>query len=448
MSRRARWISVLLALGLLGGLFGAAYFTSEDGATESFFLRRTTVRLWYDDASLTDFLNDAAVAYGETQNEVRIEPTLITENEYIKKVNDASVEGDVFPDLYITRNNELERCYKGGIAAKIEDDVHFVDTAFFPQAALDAVTFHGNIVAYPLCYETSALLYNREILESMAQARGQTLEETVPKTMPDLISLANDYVAPENVKAVFKWDVSDIFFNYYFVGNYMNMGGAAGDESDQIDVYNEKTIQCMEVYQQLNRFFAVDTRDDDYDEVLQDFAEGKIVFTIATTDAVAKLQNGVEYGVTAAPDPTGDLAGKTMSVTDCVVINAYSEHQAEAAAFSRYMLYQCMGDFYARTGRAPAQVGVGSGDSHMSGFYAAYTDSVPITKLRAASNFWMLLENTFSKIWDGADANDALHEMAQELMIQMTGTKNYVVEKLPDPPQIDIASQLPDEDGQ
>ncbi|MBR4020523.1 MAG: hypothetical protein IKI99_04350, partial [Firmicutes bacterium] len=42
----------------------------------------------------------------------------------------------------------------------------------------------------------------------------------VPLTIDDILDFADQYDAPGNVDAIFEWDVSDIFYNYFFVGNY------------------------------------------------------------------------------------------------------------------------------------------------------------------------------------------------------------------------------------
>ena len=98
------------------------------------------------------------------------------------------------------------------------------------------------------------------------------------------------------------------------------------------------------------------------------------------------------------------------------------------------------------SGKALAQAGYVYSDPHMNGFYEAYVDSIPIMKLREASNFWMLLENTFATVWDGADANTALRSLTQQVMVQISGTENYQVPELPDPKEISIRSELEEED--
>ncbi len=132
-----------------------------------------------------------------------------------------------------------------------------------------------------------------------------------------------------------------------------------------------------------------------------------------------------------------------MSVTDCFVVNGYSEQQNAANSFIQYVLYSQMSDFYARTGKAPAlsSYDYSATDDHMTGFCKSYDASAPITKLREASNFWMLMENAFAKIWDGADSNDTMHDLYEQLMVQITGG-SVTVNRLPDPERIDISAQL------
>ena len=62
------------------------------------------------------------------------------------------------------------------------------------------------------------------------EAIAQRAEELIPTTIDGILSFADSYNAPEQVEAVFRWDVSDIFYNYFFVGNYADVGGPYGDD--------------------------------------------------------------------------------------------------------------------------------------------------------------------------------------------------------------------------
>ena len=54
----------------------------------------------------------------------------------------------------------------------------------------------------------------------------------------------------------------------------------------------------------------------------------------------------------------------------------------------------------------------------------------------------MLLENTFSQVWDGEDPNEQLRQLCQQLLIQMTGQDNVQVETISNPAYVDIRSEL------
>ena len=170
------------------------------------------------------------------------------------------------------------------------------------------------------------------------------VEEILPKTINDILSFADEYDAPEQVEAIFKWDVSDIFYNYFFVGNYIDVGGSAGDRSDSINIYNEDAIRCMRVYQNLNQFFSIDTVEISYNDILQDFIDGKIVYTVVTTDALEKIEeakeNGefqYEYGTSLIPDVNEELISRSLSETQCLIVNLYSTNKDMANDFAIYL---------------------------------------------------------------------------------------------------------------
>ena len=114
--------------------------------------------VWYTDDSLTDYMEAASVAYNEMYG-VRVLPRLQSGDEYLEHINEASILDDGMPDLYVITNDMLERAYLGGLAVKADNLV--VNENHFSKAALEAVTYRDNPVAYPFYFETSAMLYNR-----------------------------------------------------------------------------------------------------------------------------------------------------------------------------------------------------------------------------------------------------------------------------------------------
>lgn len=502
MTLRKRLITILVIALCVGGVYAAGHFRlpvrqSEETETEDdvLFGHRETLYLWYTDEALTDYLNSVAVAYSEYQDEVRVMPVYTSGREYLETVNQASLHTEDIPDLYIVSNDSLEKAYLAGLASEVRLPEGVLPMEqWFPETAVHAVTYGERQIAYPFYFETSCFLYNRTYLEEWARAQleaeqdavaaeeaqrqiddgqepeeesGQAgdstendaalsgiseqavadrVEQVLPDTIDDILTFADVYDAPEQVEAVFKWDVSDIFYNYFFVGDAIDVGSVNGDRADSIHIYNEDAIKCMRVYQALNQFFSIDTKEINYDSVLQDFMDGKIVYTVATSDALSKIEAAkaeggfvYEYGVSMLPDVSEDLRSASLSVTQCVVVNGYSVKKKMANDFAVYLTQYASEMLYARTGKLPANdAGDTYADANREAFWQEYKYSVPMPKLVETSNFWVELEITFARIWGGEDANNALKALSEKIMAQVTGgeyTEQY----------IDVPEEVPEE---
>lgn len=424
MHGKKKLLSLLLVVVLLAGAAVAARVipaSMEEESAATTFASGDTLYFWYADDALTDFLTNVSASYYNEKG-VHVIPVLHTGLEYLEEINDASVhpgdETPQMPDLYIISNDSLEKAYLAGLATQTRDEGRICNTDTFPQTALDAVTYGGKYVAYPFYYETSALLYNKTYM--------QESEKEVPVTIDDILAFADEYDAPEQVEAVFKWNVSDIFYNYYFIGNYMVAGGEAGDDPSQIDIDNARTRECLQVYQNLNQFFSIDTAEVTYDTVLQDFIEGKIVMTVATSDAVARLEEAraegafaYEYGIAKMPDLRTDLKGRSLSVTNAVVVNGFSEKVEAANEFAAYLTKEKADELYENTGKIASRYGISYENKSINAFMDEYESSISMPKMLGTSNLWVQLEICFSRIWNGEEVEPLLSALAEQIRRQM-----------------------------
>lgn len=488
LKKRLTAVLALVLVLAIAVIVGNSGMTLPEKSQDSAFHKKETIYFWYTDDALTDYVNSAAVNFGETYG-VRVIPVLKSGMEYLEAVNEASLDDTVAtPDVYLLSNDSLGKAYMAGLAAKVQDG-GVCDNTHFPKAALSAVTCDGQIVAYPYYYETSTYLYNKTYLEDFirakAEAEAQTdgqdvqsgedgqeaqstedgqdgadgqeasdaqsgaeetaalvdevaLQQLLPKTMDELLSFADAYDAPENVEAILKWDVADIFYNYYFIGKYMVVGGEAGDDASQIDIYNLETIQCLKAYQKLNQFFYIEPDTVSYDSVLQEFIEGKIVFTVVTNDALARLEQAkedgsmtFEYGIMPVPQISDTLEGRSLSVTNAVVVNGYSDKQALANRFAKYLTTEYVDTLYSRTGKSAASYDAPYENENLSKFMAEYEKSIPMPKMIETSNFWVQLEILFAKVWNGENINDLVRTLSEQMMTQVTGqpyTEEYIEE--------------------
>ena len=254
------------------------------------------------------------------------------------------------------------------------------------------------------------------------------IQEYLPKTIEDIQTFGDMYDAPEQVESVFKWDVTDIFYNYFFIGNAINMGGENGWDTEQVDIYNLNAIRSMTAYQNLNNFFSIDTSAISYESTLNDFMQGKVVFTVATSDAVAALeqakQDGTfayEYGFVTTPSFKEEEPSSSLSVTNCVAINGYSTNQEVANDFARYLTCEYNEILYDRSGKVSAQKDMEYPYDALQVFAREYETSVPIPKMLETGNYWLKLEALFAEIWNGADANEELKTLSEQIKYQITG---------------------------
>lgn len=267
--------------------------------------------------------------------------------------------------------------------------------------------------------------YESRFSDEQIEAR---VQQILPATIQDIETFADNYDAPEQVEGVFKWDVTDIFYNYFFVGDAIDMGGDAGWDTSRIDIYNVDAIKNMRVYQELNQFFSIDTSESDYEAILNEFMEGKMVFTMATTDAVFKLEHArddglfaYDYDIAMTPDIGEGRGTRSLSMTSCVVVNGYSEHREEANDFACFLTSEYNDILFARSGKVSAAKGVDYGYEALDKFAQGYEKSISMPKMIETSNFWVKLEVVFSQIWNGADANEKLKELSEGIMEQVTG---------------------------
>ena len=453
--------------------------TQDTGERLQLFRGKETIYCWYSDEALSGYINAAAVSFGE-QNKVRVIPVLTSDSEYLEAVNQETLHSAQIPDIYLLSSDSLEKAYLAGLATKVPDTEGICDTDHFSRAALAAVTYDDKIIGYPVYFDTRALVYNEdylrtwatqqaekelsgssdndepvgegeEIIEEDSLPEDQTTDQVtadeatvnalaeqyfakaLPSTVDDLLNIADTFDAPEGVEGVMKWDVNNIFYNYWIVGNYMIVGSDPGDDRNDININNPETIQCLEVYKALNQFFFIESDTVTYDSVIQDFIDGKTMFTIGTTDVVKRLEDAkadssltFNYGIARMPDVSAELQSRSLSVTGAAVINGYSEHKELADRFAAYLSEEYADGLYERSGKMPASIHAAENADNgaLTIFANEYADSVSLPKMLETGNFWMQLEVLFSKVWNGEDVTTLVQQLADNMSQQLGNTEN------------------------
>ena len=378
--------------------------------------------LWYTDEKLNPYLVEAAEEF-EQQNHVEITLQLVTAVDYIEHINTASISDLGGPDLFITSSELLEKARLAGLTVENDSFTERELEDAFPQQALNAASCGGRLMAYPFYFETCCLLYNKNYVDA------------APVTIDDILAYADSYEGGDetaDVENIFKWNVADIFSNFFFIANYVNLGGPTGDDPSQVQLSADEITACLQYYQSLNAFFAIDAEEVTTENVLQEFIDGKTVYTIAKTDAIAAIDKALAaeeetvsgdgdrfYGIAQVPDLTAELATKGLSVTNSVVVNAYSAQRELAKSFARYLTFEKAEDLYGLTDKMPVRLGVEYENPEMMVLLDQYENSVEVPKLTDLSNYWIEMEIAFANIWQGSDAAAEADAVAQEMLQQL-----------------------------
>ena len=429
---------IVLVVGALSysGLNGLGYHVLTQSAEEG------TVNFWYTNDVLTNYYNNVASVYNKTHRGANVVPKLVSASEYIEQIYKVSRGEEVYPDIYVVTSDAMEKAYLSGLTRPVENEKAVQKN--FPKVAVEAASYNGILQGYPFYFDTSTLVYNKTLLEEIAYdqfelnalEKGESTEDLVvteeqiamlvdimiPETIDELIEFSNNLEAPEGMDTLFKWNINDVFYNYFYLGEYTTLS------SDEIDIYNEETVACIEIFKHLTEYFFMDAETVSTDSILQEFKSGTMLFTIMDSESAVELEkakaNGeisFDFDYALIPDPSSELRGRPLSVTNVVVVNGYTDYPETAVDFAEFLTMEnyCTDQLYEKTGYLPAYAKSATSTNMEVVFKKEYTESANMPNYMVTSNFWMLLENAFNQLWDGAETREVLYKLEQRLQNQI-----------------------------
>ena len=429
---------VVLAVGTLSysGLNGLGYHVLTQSTEEG------TVNFWYTNDVLTNYYNNVASVYNKTHRGANVVPKLVSASEYIEHIYQASHEKEEYPDIYVVTSDAMEKAYLSGLTKPIENENTIYKN--FPKVAVEAASYQGIVQGYPFYFDTSTLVYNKTLLEEIAydqfelqaQEKGENAENLnvteeqisnlvnimIPETIDELIEFSNNLEAPEGMDTLFKWNINDVFYNYFYLGEYTTLS------SDHIDINNEATVACVEIFKHLTEYFYMDAETVSTESILEEFKNGTMLFTIMDSESAVALEkakaNGeiaFEFDYALIPNPSESLEGRPLSVTNVVVINGHTDYPQTAQDFAEFLTMEsyCTDQLFEKTGYLPSYAKSASSTNLEVVFKREYTESANMPNYMVTSNFWMLLENAFNEIWDGAETREVLYFLEKRLQNQI-----------------------------
>lgn len=401
---RRNMILRCLAVFVLAGVLTACGKAPEEGVEK----KKVALTLWYTEESMQDYVESAAAEY-KKKSGVQVNCEWVDSAHYLDQIYNASMdEEQTTPDIYLLRNDLLgEACMQG--TAQVNLSAAYTKKNYC-QTALDAATFQNKLMGYPLYYKTSCMIYNADCFEQ------------APATMGAITAYAQQVQFDETMQYILYWDVKDYLCNYSFVGNYLDIGGKCGDDRDSISIVNDETIQCLQQYQALGQFFAIDSESMNADVVPAALMEGRTLCVLADCDMVHIINyyaqnNGVEvpYHICRIPDVTDELKSRSGSYTELVLVNGLGLQQDEAGSFAEYLTSDYVEKLYDKTGHFAAKRGINYANKEFSQLYEIYEQSKQFPKLPETQDNHLWLDVLFANVWQGEDITAQLQSYSDKI---------------------------------
>lgn len=359
-----------------------------------------TLSLWYDSSLYEPYFQAAAQLYQE-QTGIAVTLKQVSGMEYIASIQQANVEKNS-PDLYVTDSEYLQKLVRIGAAAKTEtDDTYNKDC--FCAGTFDAMEYQDDYYGYPLGFDVTALMYNKE------------LAETAPRTFQEIIDRAQQEEQPAS--QILAWDTGNFLYNYGFVAAYAEIGGENGYES-LVSVDNKEMVAAGNFYQKLCSVFC-DGKDYTYDDVKQQFAEGQLSYAIVRSDVLKDYETlGFEVGFASLPNLNEEYKTAALSVTDLLMVNDFSDQKEKAVDFAKFLSLTMADQMYEDCSILPLAV-TAQVPEQSTVFYAAYETSAGLPKLMATLDYWNQMRETLVQMRKGEDVQSVLESLQQTLENQL-----------------------------
>lgn len=383
------------------------------------------IRVAYSDETYTVYLEDCVERYMSLHQNISVELVYMEADAYLETLSaqslsaNADQEAAAVSDVYLLENYQLGTAYLAGIAAKNTKS----DETYYCRTALDACSYNGTLIAYPLGYRTTFLIGNRDLtgdLEISAFTQIDAFSDSLYGENAEGVIEWSSEEGSVSIEAIFKCNLKDLFLIYPFVGAGMNLGGKSGSDNADFSVCSSDSVAQAEQMLALIERYGIDT-EAEYEECVADFLAGKTAFSVFSTDTLAQLQetDTLSYYICAFPDYSDSIKTAPLSITTALVVNPYSRDLETAEAFAYFATFSMANSLYRDAGVLSARTNVQYQNEEFSNIYASYEKSVPKNKLQFGEQAYPLIEIALHNIIAGEDIETELAAVDAYMQTQL-----------------------------
>lgn len=363
--------------------------------------------VWYVDDADGQFLQEASEAFEEKYS-IGIVCVQKGETGYLEQLKKSTEDGKG-PDLYLLPNGQLKESQLSGLAKPVTLFTEEFLEENYPQTAIDAVSLKEGVYGYPLYFDTWFLLYNSNYIKK------------IPVTFDAMLDYGEEFSDERDNTNLFKWDLTNPYVNFMFLGNQLEIFGKTGDDGTKFKINKAGTIEAMQYFQELSNFPVGTMKTANYKTVLESVQQREALFAICKTDVIKEIGKNSPYSVALLPDLTKQMKAQGLSITQLAVVNENTEQPNAAELFASYLSYEYANQQYDTAGKLSAKKGIYYEDERLEVVYRQYERSIPVPKAVEMKAFWNYISIANVNIWNGATVSKQLDDVQKkmEALIQM-----------------------------
>lgn len=324
-----------------------------------------------------DAIEQIIADYNASQTDVVVKG--ISSPDFQKQLTSLSAAVGTF-DISDNFGNAVGSWASKGIIAPLDDllSANGVNPADFSPAAMAQMSFNGKTYSMPIAVHTFQLLYNKTLLSEAGVA--------VPTTMDELAAAIKALTKQNADGTITQLGLGDpsvdttlTTLGYVFGGTWDKDGAPSPTEPGNIQAlqwYLDNVVTPVGA----SNLAAFKSGVGEYMSAQDPFYTGKYAMVIdgewQAVNIPATAPN-LDWGVTAIPYATSNLANTTQLTASTLFIPANSQHKEAAAKFLAYLVSdKGATDFAKALGNLPAKLTVDASDFSGIAQFSTWLDSL------------------------------------------------------------------------
>ncbi len=367
----------------------------------------TSIELWHSwTGSEADALTQILTRFLQDRLDIRVQSHFVAYGDLAQAYNEAAKAGGG-PDLLMAPGWWLRQLAAEDLLLPLDTWVPAQERAQFVPAAVENLSWRGQLYGLPTHYELVALYYNRRLLA----------DEALPAATDDIIDLAQ--ASPSQGIGIY----TNFYHLFWAVPAY---GGALFDENgrvvlDQSTGTAEFLAWLLRAQETPGIFAALD-----YGMLMDRFKKEEFALLIDGPWSIHELRErfGADLGVAPLPDGPAGPARPWLGA-DGVFLNAAvpAEKQEHALALARHITSAESASQLAQiAGRLPAHKDADlGGDKLLTGFTFQAATALPLPHLAEMDEVWGYAEEMIAQTLDRAAAPEVAVLQAATLINEANG---------------------------